>query len=529
MEIINKELQRKKAQNTQSLHKNQKKFLTKKEKNEIALKESVVVVAVRTTKASDEEEEEDYDADLNAGGDDDDSGRFELATKAMINSKRSDSNNKDDKEIDTISQMTANNNNNNRFKSKAARRAFEDPEQTRLHASAEDILAKRIEIETKALTEDEVVVRLRRLKQPIKLFGETNEDRRMRLEVATKNIKVMEDDEHLGGQQANERAKLERMYRENGDSLKKKDFDSGGGGGGNNGRSDKNNVYDKNNGSDNNNNNNDSNNNKNNKKKKMNAKEIEELKQKEAEDEAMNEFERAAKRLKKQRDAETDPNAHPIDRVAEHFKGLLKEWAMDIEGTRFETVQQKRQQLANCELAKTHMKPLFKKMKKRDLPNDIERALFLMFEAMKARDYKRATDAYVGVAIGNAAWPIGVTSVGIHDRSAREKISATTQAHAMHDEETRKYLQSVKRLITFSQRAYPTVPSLAFDFNSGANGSDKQALLNAEKTTGLRAQIPALMQLPSTTSNTASINDQGEGRKWESLMRHAYDNVNSKK
>ena len=202
---------------------------------------------------------------------------------------------------------------------------------------------------------------------------------------------------------------------------------------------------------------------------------------------------------------------------------------MDIEGTRFETVQQKRQQLANCELAKTHMKPLFKKMKKRDLPNDIERALFLMFEAMKARDYKRATDAYVGVAIGNAAWPIGVTSVGIHDRSAREKISATTQAHAMHDEETRKYLQSVKRLITFSQRAYPTVPSLAFDFNSGANGSDKQALLNAEKTTGLRAQIPALMQLPSTTSNTASINDQGEGRKWESLMRHAYDNVNSKK
>ena len=29
---------------------------------------------------------------------------------------------------------------------------------------------------------------------------------------------------------------------------------------------------------------------------------------------------------------------------------------------------------------------------------------------------------YMGVSIGNAAWPIGVTQVGLHERSAREKI-----------------------------------------------------------------------------------------------------------
>jgi hypothetical protein len=29
---------------------------------------------------------------------------------------------------------------------------------------------------------------------------------------------------------------------------------------------------------------------------------------------------------------------------------------------------------------------------------------------------RSAADAYVGVAIGNAAWPIGVTMVGIHER-----------------------------------------------------------------------------------------------------------------
>ena len=43
---------------------------------------------------------------------------------------------------------------------------------------------------------------------------------------------------------------------------------------------------------------------------------------------------------------------------------------------------------------------------------------------------------------GTAPWPIGVTSIGIHDRSAREKIGHTMNAaHIMNDEATRKYLQ----------------------------------------------------------------------------------------
>lgn len=49
--------------------------------------------------------------------------------------------------------------------------------------------------------------------------------------------------------------------------------------------------------------------------------------------------------------------------------------------------------------------------------------------------------------VGNAPWPIGVTSVGIHERSSREKISHVTgmnvrgEAHVMNDEATRKWLQ----------------------------------------------------------------------------------------
>lgn len=54
-------------------------------------------------------------------------------------------------------------------------------------------------------------------------------------------------------------------------------------------------------------------------------------------------------------------------------------------------------------------------------------------------------------------------------------------AHIMNDEATRKYLQAVKRLLTFLQRAYPTDPSRSVDFDGfrdaglGAKGagSDK--------------------------------------------------------
>jgi pre-mRNA-splicing factor 18 len=55
------------------------------------------------------------------------------------------------------------------------------------------------------------------------------------------------------------------------------------------------------------------------------------------------------------------------------------------------------------------------------------------------------------------AWPIGVTMVGIHERSAREKLheSGKGQAHIMSDEVTRKFLQSIKRCLSFAQTRWP--------------------------------------------------------------------------
>lgn len=53
------------------------------------------------------------------------------------------------------------------------------------------------------------------------------------------------------------------------------------------------------------------------------------------------------------------------------------------------------------------------------------------------------------MAIGNAPWPIGVTMVGIHARTGREKIFSRNVAHVMNDETQRKYIQGLKRCVLY--------------------------------------------------------------------------------
>lgn len=64
------------------------------------------------------------------------------------------------------------------------------------------------------------------------------------------------------------------------------------------------------------------------------------------------------------------------------------------------------------------------------------------------KEYVRAHDKYLELAIGNAPWPMGVTMVGIHERSGRARIFTSQVAHILNDETQRKYLQSVKRMLT---------------------------------------------------------------------------------
>lgn len=126
------------------------------------------------------------------------------------------------------------------------------------------------------------------------------------------------------------------------------------------------------------------------------------------------------------------------------------------------TAQGKRE-VALFKQTKSDIRPLVEQLAskgKDHVPADIFAHLLNVQHLCEIRDYKKADEAYYQLAIGNAAWPMGVTMVGIHERSAREKISSASVAHVLNDETQRKYITAVKRLITFNIKRFPT-PSIA--------------------------------------------------------------------
>lgn len=102
-----------------------------------------------------------------------------------------------------------------------------------------------------------------------------------------------------------------------------------------------------------------------------------------------------------------------------------------------------------------YIQPLFQKLKERTIDSEIEEYLYGIMRELTLREYVKANDIYLRMSIGNAAWPIGVTMVGIHARSAREKISAGSTPHVLNDETQRKYIQCIKRLMTLHQQVFP--------------------------------------------------------------------------
>ncbi|GFR29204.1 pre-mRNA-splicing factor 18 [Trichonephila clavata] len=113
-----------------------------------------------------------------------------------------------------------------------------------------------------------------------------------------------------------------------------------------------------------------------------------------------------------------------------------------------------------------YIRPLFRRLKKENCPEDILEHLVLIVNYMLDRNYVKANDAYLQMAIGNAPWPIGVTMVGIHARTGREKIFSRNIAHVLNDETQRKFIQALKRLMTQCQRFFPTDPSRSVEYNA---------------------------------------------------------------
>lgn len=165
---------------------------------------------------------------------------------------------------------------------------------------------------------------------------------------------------------------------------------------------------------------------------------------------------------------------HPL--IYWYFKSLLKEWEEYLEArpgglhSRERADLDRRRQANGCweacccqpcserpeletavprieEPSEYHDKLLLRYLHQangQELPEDVVRHLAEVVHYCQCRLYSRANDAYLRLSIGNAAWPIGVVSVGIHERSNQGKISDNV-AHVLNDEVSRKYIQAVKR------------------------------------------------------------------------------------
>ncbi|ORY70051.1 uncharacterized protein BCR38DRAFT_305583, partial [Pseudomassariella vexata] len=141
--------------------------------------------------------------------------------------------------------------------------------------------------------------------------------------------------------------------------------------------------------------------------------------------------------------------------LASYFTMVLREWdkALSKEEKR-DTFASKAAVNAMVQ-SRENMVPLFRKFEKDELDDDIIKPVVEIVQAAQERRYVDANDGYLRLSIGKAAWPIGVTMVGIHERSAREKLHNGERGHVMGDEVTRKYLQSIKRCLTFAQVRWP--------------------------------------------------------------------------
>ncbi|XP_078275568.1 pre-mRNA-splicing factor 18 isoform X2 [Rhinoraja longicauda] len=163
-----------------------------------------------------------------------------------------------------------------------------------------------------------------------------------------------------------------------------------------------------------------------------------------------------------------DNDYKDMDIITKVLRFLLDVWAKDLNAREdyLKCNVQGKVAGATHKQTESYLKPLFRKLRKKILPQDIKESITDIIKFMLQREYVKANDAYLQMAIGNAPWPIGVTMVGIHARTGREKIFSKHVAHVLNDETQRKYIQGLKRLMTICQKHFSTDPSKCVEYNA---------------------------------------------------------------
>lgn len=152
--------------------------------------------------------------------------------------------------------------------------------------------------------------------------------------------------------------------------------------------------------------------------------------------------------------------------IAEYVKLMTSLWGYELNDRDEKLKMSVKGKLETGMYAQTriYMKPLVRLLRKGTLPDDVRDSLVKLVGHALNRQYVKANEDYMALAIGNAPWPVGVTNSGIHKRPAHHAIMQKNVAHVLNDETQRKYIQGLKRLLTKTQQYYPTDPSRCIDF-----------------------------------------------------------------
>lgn len=178
------------------------------------------------------------------------------------------------------------------------------------------------------------------------------------------------------------------------------------------------------------------------------------------------------KNEKSKSDKESKPDSKTDDEHSDNIKTqedyvyymlqrLCEEWRVYL-NQRSEQEQKSaigKREYGNWKQTTQYLEPLYERLRKKTLDHSQLKFFTKIFSNVAQKEYVLANDQYLQLAIGNVAWPMGVENIGIHARSSREKISSVNVAHILNDDTQRKYIQCVKRLMTFAQKKYPTIPS----------------------------------------------------------------------
>ena len=126
-------------------------------------------------------------------------------------------------------------------------------------------------------------------------------------------------------------------------------------------------------------------------------------------------------------------------------EGLAKTDEDTQHGAQFKTEQK------TYKTAVKELKPLLKMLKSNSVNPAIVKQMEDISTAAMDGDIQAAGRVYMKLAIGNAAWPVGVKAVSAHVRKGAGNADIQG-AHVLDDESARRYTLCLKRLIGVVER-----------------------------------------------------------------------------